>query len=81
MLRGALACRCHATIEQTRERPGFDGTRPRRQRLSLSHHFSRLMRRKMQMLGVMAFGAITVVNLIVLGLVLAGLFRRVRAHH
>jgi hypothetical protein len=35
----------------------------------------------MQMLGVMAFGAITVVNLIVLGLVLAGLFRRVRAHH
>jgi hypothetical protein len=35
----------------------------------------------MQMLGAMAFGAITVVNLIVLGLVLAGLFRRVRAHH
>lgn len=33
------------------------------------------------MLGAMAFGAITVVNLIVLGLVVAGLFRRVRAHH
>jgi len=35
----------------------------------------------MQMLGAMAFGVITVVNLIVLGLVVAGLFRRVRAHH
>lgn len=35
----------------------------------------------MQMLGAMAFGAITVVNLIVLGLVVTALFRRVRAHH
>ena len=35
----------------------------------------------MQVLGTVAFGAMTVVNLVVLGLVVAGLFRRVRAHH
>ena len=34
----------------------------------------------MEMLGLVAFGAFTVVNLIVFGVVLSGLFRRNRRH-
>ena len=34
----------------------------------------------MQVLGVMVFGAMTVVNLIVLGFVVTGVFRRTRVH-
>lgn len=34
----------------------------------------------MQVLGLVAFGTFTVVNLIILGVVLTGLFRRVGRH-
>jgi hypothetical protein len=35
----------------------------------------------MQLLGALAFGAMTVVNLAVLSLIVIGLFRRTRIHH
>ena len=35
----------------------------------------------MQILGTLAFGAMAAINLTVLGAVMAGLFRRTRAHH
>jgi len=35
----------------------------------------------MQLLGTLAFGAITIVNLIVFGAVVIGICRRTRAHH
>lgn len=34
----------------------------------------------MEMLGLIAFGTVAVVNLIVFGVVLTGLFRRTRGH-
>lgn len=35
----------------------------------------------MQLLGTLVFGAMTAVNLTLLGLIVVGLFRRVRVHH
>lgn len=35
----------------------------------------------MQLLGSLAFGAMTVVNLVVFVLVMVGVFRRTRVHH
>lgn len=35
----------------------------------------------MQLLGSLAFGAMTLVNLVVLGAVVASIFRRTRVHH
>jgi len=35
----------------------------------------------MQILGTLVFGAMTAINLTLLGLIVAGLFRRIRVHH
>lgn len=35
----------------------------------------------MQLLGTLVFGAMTAINLTLFGLIVVGLFRRIRVHH